>query len=166
MTSTTNMTQLYEEIDRVFYPFCCEEKALRIIAKEVPFIDIKEYSHNIISLQLRELDDCYHDSNRIRKVVRFFGLDKKGWKNLLGEFADKEFCVTCFEDEYFEPDGRCYACEIEPNLCANNCGNECLEYIKEHREGLCEECFGKKYKYDLGDGDFSNCSRNPPRQKA
>ena len=166
MTSNPKLKQVYEDIERVFYPQGEDEREpLRIIANEVPFIDIKEYSHNIISLQLRVLDDCWHDRKLIRKVVRFFGLDEKGWKYLLHEFADEEFCQICFDDEYLDDDGRCHECEIDPNLCVHKCGNECLQYIKEHLEGMCEECFGKKYKFDLGDGDFSKYSKNP-KQKA
>mgnify|MGYP003671268503 FL=1 len=48
------------------------------IIKEIPYIDIKPYSHNIIGLQLSAIDKKYgHDE--VVKTIKEFELDKKGW---------------------------------------------------------------------------------------
>jgi hypothetical protein len=48
------------------------------IIKEIPYIDIKPYSHNIIGLQLSVIDKKYgHDE--VVKTIKEFELDKKGW---------------------------------------------------------------------------------------
>ena len=48
------------------------------IIKEIPYIGIKQYSHNIIGLQLSAIGKKYgHDE--VVKTIKEFGLDKKGW---------------------------------------------------------------------------------------
>ena len=71
----------------VFSPESEEELAnLFTIAFESRWIDIKPYSHNIVGLTLRMLDeDQHYDEEKIKLVVKTFGLDKKGWDYLLGE---------------------------------------------------------------------------------
>lgn len=71
-------------IDEEFPDITAEQKKhLLIIAKEVDWIDIKEYSHNIVGLELRILDEGGFGNDKINKVVKLFGLDKKGWGYLL-----------------------------------------------------------------------------------
>ena len=50
------------------------------IAEESKYIDIKPYSHNIVSIALRILDEQYHyDDEKMKLVIKTFKLDKKGW---------------------------------------------------------------------------------------
>ena len=63
-----------------------EYENLACIAEESRWIDIKPYSHNIVSLTLRMLEEDHHyDEEKIKLVVKTFGLDKKGWGYLLVE---------------------------------------------------------------------------------
>ena len=57
-----------------------EIKTLLTIAKESVFIDIKPYSHNTVSLNLHILEKTHHyNDDKIKLVLKFLGLDKKGW---------------------------------------------------------------------------------------
>jgi len=63
-----------------------EFENLMRIGKEIKFVDIKPYSHNIIGLTLNILsEDNNYDDEKIKLVVKTFGLDKKGWGYLLNE---------------------------------------------------------------------------------
>ena len=58
--------------------------AVESIQREKDYVDIKEYSHNIIMLNLQSLRDIYHFSpHQINKVIVDNQLDKKGWKKYL-----------------------------------------------------------------------------------
>lgn len=48
------------------------------IQREVPFVDKKPYSHNIISLLLKSIDVHYGRAEAI-KAMKDFKLKKKGW---------------------------------------------------------------------------------------
>ena len=59
------------------------------IAEELKFVDIKEYSHNIVGLQLDILNDDYGEdalARVIRKNARMF--TKKGWKHLVEKYKE------------------------------------------------------------------------------
>lgn len=61
------------------------------IAQESRFIDIKPYSHNIVGLTLRILSESHkYDEEKIKLVVKTFGLDKKGWGYLVGDEDEDE----------------------------------------------------------------------------
>lgn len=71
-------------IDEEFPDITAEQKkCLLSIAKEVDFIDIKPFSHNIVGLELRILDEKGFDNDKINKVIKLFGLEEKGWGYLL-----------------------------------------------------------------------------------
>jgi hypothetical protein len=62
-----------------------EEKYIKLfnkISNEVNYIDIKQYSHNIISMCLEQI---YKEIgiDKLKEVVKIQGLDKKGWGYLL-----------------------------------------------------------------------------------
>jgi hypothetical protein len=57
------------------------KKALERIDKEIPYIDVKEYSHNIIGLQLGLLMRIC-SKEQVKKIVIEKGLDKMGWEHL------------------------------------------------------------------------------------
>ena len=48
------------------------------ISKEVPYIDIKPYSHNIIGLVLAQIEKSFGKKQAI-KVMKKHRLDTKGW---------------------------------------------------------------------------------------
>eukprot|EP01043_Picozoa_sp_COSAG02_P079592 COSAG02_NODE_18498_length_935_cov_0.991627_1_plen_82_part_00 len=52
------------------------------ILHEIPYIDIKPFSHNIISLELRLISEKYgiHTANQ---VIEDFALDVKGWHKII-----------------------------------------------------------------------------------
>jgi hypothetical protein len=58
------------------------KKTLARIDKEIPYIDIKEYSHNIIGLQLAMLTRIC-SKEQMKKIVIERGLDKMGWERLI-----------------------------------------------------------------------------------
>jgi len=62
-----------------------EEKYIKLfnkISNEVNYIDIKQYSHNIISMCLEQI---YKEIgiDKLKEVIKIQGLDKKGWGYLL-----------------------------------------------------------------------------------
>ena len=57
------------------------KKSLEIIDREIPYIDIKEYSHNIIGLELGALMEIC-SKEQVKKIVIEKGLDKLGWEHL------------------------------------------------------------------------------------
>ena len=73
------------KIAKVFSPKNNDEmKTLWSIAEESKYIDIKPYSHNIVGLELQILNKNHnYDNEKIKLVVKTFGLDKKGWGYLL-----------------------------------------------------------------------------------
>ena len=58
------------------------KKAVDTIYKEIPFVDIKQYSHNIISLKLQLLDEMGQEE-LARKIIRDTILKYKGWGHIL-----------------------------------------------------------------------------------
>ena len=50
-----------------------------IIQNEVEFVDVKPYSHNIISTALRGISDGFGDA-KANKAIEDFGLEELGWK--------------------------------------------------------------------------------------
>lgn len=50
------------------------------IKMEVPYIDIKPYSHNIISLTLSTIAKNY-GYDEANKAITDFGLESRGWKH-------------------------------------------------------------------------------------
>lgn len=53
-------------------------KLKKTIAKEVPYVDIKPYSHNIISLALGAIARDF-GATKADKAIETFGLEKLGW---------------------------------------------------------------------------------------
>jgi hypothetical protein len=56
----------------------CNE-VYRKIMKEREWVDIKEYSHNIISLELREIARKYND-DYANKMIILCNLEELGWE--------------------------------------------------------------------------------------
>ena len=54
------------------------EKLRAQIEREVPFVDIKSYSHNIISLCLSQIAHGYSDTDA-NQAIEDFGLEELGW---------------------------------------------------------------------------------------
>lgn len=50
-----------------------------MIEKEIPFVDIKPFSHNIINMELRMVSKEYGKIVANNMVIQL-GLDKMGWK--------------------------------------------------------------------------------------
>ena len=55
-----------------------EEEIIQSIKNEIPYVDIKEYSHNIISLELRMYSEIKGDEETY-KLIKQLGLDELGW---------------------------------------------------------------------------------------
>jgi hypothetical protein len=55
-----------------------KEQWLEDIKNEVPFIGLKPYSHNIISLSLMAISKKW-GKKEANKAIKKFGLDKLGW---------------------------------------------------------------------------------------
>ena len=49
------------------------------ILKEIPMVDVKPYSHNIISLLLRGVYEKF-GSDEANAIILEYGLDKMGWE--------------------------------------------------------------------------------------
>lgn len=51
------------------------------IREEVPYVDVKPYSHNIVGILLWEISAQYGDGYA-NKAIRDFGLEKLGWNQV------------------------------------------------------------------------------------
>ena len=51
------------------------------IDDEVPYVDVKPFSHNIISLTLQMIDKQY-GKKEANKAIGDFGLEKLGWRKV------------------------------------------------------------------------------------
>lgn len=66
-----------------------KEDIISIIEKEIPYVDIKQYSHNIIGLALRNLNDlCGREA--VVELVKTTELKNLGWGYILEEEIDKK----------------------------------------------------------------------------
>ena len=59
-----------------------KEEIINKIKKEIPYVDIKPYSHNIIGLELNVLADKY-GQEEVEKIVRETNLKNIGWGYIL-----------------------------------------------------------------------------------
>ena len=55
------------------------DKMTMKILHEIPYIDIKPFSHNIISLELRLVSEQF-GQDVANQLIEHFGLDTKGWR--------------------------------------------------------------------------------------
>ncbi len=53
----------------------------KTIQREVDFVDIKQYSHNIVSLALSAIDKHF-GIKQANKAIEDFGLEELGWHKL------------------------------------------------------------------------------------
>ena len=71
------------------FNYCCDcledkrndnpiEDLIYEIEEEMEWVDIKPYSHNIISIKLRMIDEFYGDKE-VNKVIRHLNLTSIGW---------------------------------------------------------------------------------------
>ena len=61
------------------------EELKQVIENEIPFIDIKPYSHNIISITLKIINDDYGEQEAINIIADNYDLQQKGWGYILEE---------------------------------------------------------------------------------
>jgi len=54
------------------------QEHITIIKQEIPFIDLRTYSHNIISMQLNIINSIY-GTDITDAVILFLNLNDKGW---------------------------------------------------------------------------------------
>jgi hypothetical protein len=54
-----------------------------VILEEIPFVDVKPYSHNIISIALQAINKGW-GNKEANRVIREFGLKSLGWHNSYG----------------------------------------------------------------------------------
>lgn len=57
---------------------------IKAIKAEIPYVDRKPYSHNIISLNLRMIDADF-GMKAANRVIRDLGLNRLGWVEMAGE---------------------------------------------------------------------------------
>ena len=55
-----------------------KEELIAQIRTEIPYIDIRPYSHNIIGIVLGQIADQFGDAEA-EKLIKTLGLDKRGW---------------------------------------------------------------------------------------
>ena len=68
------MTQLHSSMDKAH----TLEEYKKQIKNEIPYVDIKPYSHNIIYLKLQLISDEYGD-DVVKGLIVELGLNKIGW---------------------------------------------------------------------------------------
>ena len=59
----------------IIYPISYWKKSIR---DEVPFVDVKPYSHNLINLALQNIANAFGDEEA-NKAIEEFGLERLGW---------------------------------------------------------------------------------------
>jgi hypothetical protein len=59
-----------------------KEEIINKIKKEIPYVDVKPYSHNIIGLELNVLAEKY-GQEEVEKIVRETNLKNIGWGYIL-----------------------------------------------------------------------------------
>ena len=52
------------------------------IEKEVPYIDIKPFSHNLIGLSLRQISNEF-GQDRANEAIKHFDLEELGWSKIV-----------------------------------------------------------------------------------
>jgi len=55
-----------------------KEETIEKIKAEIPFIDSKPYSHNIIGMLLGSIAEQF-GNEEAEKLIKTLGLDRKGW---------------------------------------------------------------------------------------
>jgi hypothetical protein len=59
-----------------------KEEIINKIKKEIPYVDVKPFSHNIIGLELNVLAEKY-GQEEVEKIVRETNLKNIGWGYIL-----------------------------------------------------------------------------------
>ena len=59
------------------------------IEEQVEWLDIKPYSHNIIGLTLRMIDD-YYGIHEVINAIYDNGLEDKGWGHIVKDYEEKQ----------------------------------------------------------------------------
>tara|TARA_R100000541_G_C1845236_1_gene76634 strand:+ start:207 stop:476 length:270 start_codon:yes stop_codon:yes gene_type:complete len=54
------------------------QEHITIINNEIPYVDMRTYSHNIISMELNIISSIYGD-DVAKAVIKFLNLDDLGW---------------------------------------------------------------------------------------
>ena len=57
-------------------------KIIKTIKKEIPFVDIKPFSHNIINLELQILSEKFGE-DKVKQVISETKLKHLGWGHIL-----------------------------------------------------------------------------------
>ena len=70
------------------------DKLEKTISDEAPYVDIKEYSHNIIGMTLEQIDKEF-GFEKVKEIVIKYRLDEKGWSYVLN---DKKNCSSSDEE--------------------------------------------------------------------
>lgn len=61
-----------------------KEQIIEKIKQEIPFVDIKPFSHNIISLELRLLEKKYGEEE-VKNLIKSTKLKDLGWGHFIEE---------------------------------------------------------------------------------
>ena len=91
-----------------------KEEIIATIKKEIPFVDIKPYSHNIISLQLTMLEEVAGEE-AVVELVKSTKLKDLGWGYMINETTIVENinckkCVMC-DVKLNEDEESVYSCK-------------------------------------------------------
>ena len=135
------------------------------IRKEIPYVDVRPYSHNIIGLQMADLDD-----DEMCEVATQTDLHRLGWEHIcdknkysLSEFdvAENKFAWLCRRtairinggcgEKAQHDHDKCYMCDKEIADTKVECYNCNLTYCEDcFGDGVegCEECDGIMYDED------------------
>lgn len=65
------------------------ENCRAVIEKEVPYVDLKPYSHNIIGLVLSKINGTF-GREEANKAIRDFGLEDLGWHQMDDDGQDNK----------------------------------------------------------------------------
>ena len=65
------------------------EELFAIIEEQTEWLDIKPYSHNIIGLTLRRIED-YYGIEEVVNAIYDNGLEDKGWDYIVKKYEEKQ----------------------------------------------------------------------------
>lgn len=81
-----------------------KEQLINDILREKDNIGMKPYSHNIVSIKLKMLEE-YFGSEEVEKIVRESDLKYMGWGHIIGyEVKEIEYESSSEEDSYSSDD--------------------------------------------------------------
>ena len=90
------MSYVNEMIDSLSNNNKTKEELISIIKKEIPYVDKKPYSHNIINIQLEILGKKYGEEEVKKLIKKTKLINSMNWDDYIEEEEEEELWFCCF----------------------------------------------------------------------